>query len=90
MKISLDTDYLRILLGTVFLIVSPCLTGCGQTPPQKEIPVKTHLNKPGICENCQKNITTVTAENLMTHSAIQYVICDQKCTQELQEKLTHQ
>ncbi|QDV50142.1 hypothetical protein Enr17x_21800 [Gimesia fumaroli] len=90
MKVRLLDKKWYFSLG--FLLLSCCcfITGCGQAPPQKEIRVETPIGKPGVCDNCKQKIDDVTAENLMTYNAIQHVVCNKKCANELKQKLASQ
>tara|TARA_R110002111_G_scaffold18931_2_gene46225 strand:- start:46140 stop:46502 length:363 start_codon:yes stop_codon:yes gene_type:complete len=90
MKWRLTEHALPSYLGAILFIASLFMTGCGQGPPQKEIRVETPVGKPGLCENCKQKIPNVAPENLMTFNAIQYVVCNEKCASELQEKLARQ
>lgn len=90
MKLHLTLGDCPGISAIVLLIVSLFLIGCEQKAPQKEIRVQTPVGKSGQCDNCDTNIANVTEDNLMTYQAIQYIVCSDKCADELKEKLASQ
>lgn len=90
MKSRCIPNNLSILPRTIFLIAILFMNGCGQGTPQKEIRVTSPVGKIGICDNCKQKIASVSPENLITHNAIQYLVCNEKCTNELKVKLANQ
>ena len=90
MKVRLLDQTRYFFLGLMFLSCCCFITGCGQAPPQKEIRVETPVGRPGVCDNCKQKITNVAAENLMTYNAIQHIVCNEKCNNELKQKLASQ
>ncbi|GEM_PF-2871196 len=90
MPLCFSRKGLLFYLGTVLFASSLVMSGCGQGPPQKEIRVETPVGRPGSCENCEQKIPNVVSENLMTFNAIQHVVCNEKCANELKEKLARQ
>ncbi len=75
-------------------LVAACIAlvsfGCGSRPPKLVPKVASPLGRPAVCAHCNARIETVTKANLITVDGIEYVVCDQKCAEELKAWLAEQ
>ena len=75
-----DSIRLSILCLT---IASFSLAGCGGQSPYPEAAVRSPLGREGVCFACQEKIASVSPANLVTVGAVQFVVCDEKCADQV-------
>ncbi len=59
--------------------------GCGDANPQPVPQVTTVLNTSAPCAACDRKIAKVTKENTFTYKGVLYVVCNEKCADEIRD-----
>ncbi len=78
-----------VLLLAVSLICF--VPGCGDSVPHIDTSnVYDPLQKPGTCEICKKPIDEVADENCLIVRGNRYIVCDEKCAEDMKEWLAKQ
>ena len=72
-----------ICVAVLALLATFSAIGCGSKRGYPTAKPATALGRPGECAYCHKRIDRVERKNLVTFDGIEYIVCDEKCAEDL-------